>query len=86
MARVEHAPGRPRYRTGRARAAAAGRRLNARVSARTLRLAGALAAVIAVALFVASVASNELLTGSLHSLWHVDPALLVVSIVIEALS
>jgi uncharacterized membrane protein YbhN (UPF0104 family) len=86
MARVAHAPGRPRYRTGRARAAAAGRRLNARASARTLRLAGALVAVVAVALFVVSVTSNELLTGSLHSLWHVDPALLVVSIVIEALS
>jgi putative heme transporter len=86
MARVEHAPGRSLYGRGRARTAAAGRRLNARASARTLRLAGALLAVVAVALFVASVASNELLTGSLHSLWHVDPALLVVSIVIEALS
>jgi uncharacterized membrane protein YbhN (UPF0104 family) len=86
MARVGHAPGRPRDRTGRARAAAAGRRLNARVSARTLRLASVLVAAAAGALFVVSVASNELLTGSLHSLWHVDPGLLLISIMVEALS
>jgi putative heme transporter len=86
VARVEHALGHPRYRVGRARAAAVGRSLDARVSARTVRLASVLVAFVAGALFVLSVASNELLTGSLHSLWHVDLRLLVASILVEALS
>jgi uncharacterized membrane protein YbhN (UPF0104 family) len=85
MARVEHAPGRLRYRTGRARAAV-GRGLDERISARTLRLVSSLVALVAGALFVSSVASNGLLTGSLDSLWQVDLRLLVASIVLEALS
>jgi putative heme transporter len=86
MAHVEHAPGRPILRTGRALASAARSRLGDRFSARTLRVASWLAAAAVGSLFALSLASNDLLLGSLDALGAVDPVLLAASILIEALS
>jgi uncharacterized membrane protein YbhN (UPF0104 family) len=86
MAHVEHPPGRPIVRTRRALATAVRGRVDGRLSGRTLRVAGWLAVAVVGALFALSIASNDLLVGSLHALGDVDPLLLVASILIEALS